>query len=60
MYQGFLEVIRGSASALLIAMQVLLLSALAFALLALLVKRAEKRLPAAERARKEVSINLSL
>ena len=59
MYQGFLEVIRGSASALLMAMQVLLLSALAFALLALLVKGREA-IAAAERARKEVSINLSL
>ena len=59
MYQGFLEVIRGSAAALLMAMQVLLLSALAFALLALLVKGREA-IAAAERARKEVSINLSL
>ena len=59
MYQGLLEVVRGSASALLMAMQVLLLSALAFALLALLVKGREA-IAAAERARKEVSVNLSL
>ena len=58
MFQGFLELIRESASALLMALQVLLLSALAFALLALLVKGREA-IAAAERARKEISINLS-
>src|SRR5690606_8076910 len=41
------------------ALQILLLSALAFALLALLVKGREA-IAAAERARKEVSVNLSL
>jgi sterol desaturase/sphingolipid hydroxylase (fatty acid hydroxylase superfamily) len=57
-FQGSVEVIRGSASALLMAMQILLLSALGFALLALLVKGREA-IAAAERARKEISINLS-
>jgi sterol desaturase/sphingolipid hydroxylase (fatty acid hydroxylase superfamily) len=58
-YLGILEIIRDSAAALLMALQILLLSALGFALLALLVKGREA-IRAAERARKEVSVNLSL
>jgi sterol desaturase/sphingolipid hydroxylase (fatty acid hydroxylase superfamily) len=56
---GLLDVLRASAASLLMALQILLLSALAFAMLALLVKGREA-IAAAERARKEVSVNLSL
>ena len=57
--RAFFEIIRDSVAALWTALQFLLGSAIAFALLALLVKGREA-IAAAERARKEVSINLWL
>lgn len=59
MDRAFLDVTRNAAASLWTALQVLFLSALFFALLAILVK-GRQAIAAAERARKEVSVNLWL
>lgn len=59
MDRAFVDIVRDSAASLWSAMQLLLVSAVGFALFALLVKGREA-IAAAERARKEVSINLWL